>query len=350
MRERRAHPTTSTEDVDGLIRHVALADVLVLAVIALYHVVAPTRSITWPLVVAMAAFAVSSALLRAPRVFGDRATAKLAAQTWATIAFVTFVAWETGGADSPLLSLYLLPIVLAALVLPGWHLALVVGAIVTAYVVVAALASGFSVLTPEFGARFFGAVGPFVLVAWLTAQLSGAVLSARRRAHELTESDPLTGLANRTVFDDALKREQALAERRKIPYSVLVFDVQQLKKINDTLGSDAGDAALMLVANVLRRVLRETDVPARWGGDEFAVLLPAADVGAAQAVGQRIRNAVSTATLDVGSRVIRCSVSFGAAASPRDGTMGRDLVRIAEQRLRKDRELRAAPATVGAVG
>jgi diguanylate cyclase (GGDEF)-like protein len=349
MRERRAHTTTPTDDVDGLIRHVALADVLVLAVIALYHVVAPVHALTWPLGVAMTAFAASSALLRTPRVFADRATVKLAVQTWATVAFVTFVAWQTGGADSPLVSLYLLPIVLAALVLPTWHLALVVGAIVLAYVAVAAFASGIDVLTPAFGARFFGAVGPFVLVAWLTSQLSGAVLSARRRATELTECDPLTGLANRAVFDEAMKREHAALERQRLPYSILVLDIHGLKRINDTLGSDAGDAALLLVGNVLRRVLRDTDVAARWGGDEFAVLLPAADIGAAQAVGQRIRNAVAGATLDVRSKVIRCTVSFGAAAAPRDGATERDLVRVAEQRLRKDQELRAT-AQAAAVG
>jgi diguanylate cyclase (GGDEF)-like protein len=349
MRERRAHPRTAPDDVDGLVRHVALADWLVLAVIVLYHVVAADREFSPPLLGAMAAFALSSTLVRAPKVFGDRAATKLAVQTWATVAFVTFVAWRTGGVDSPLLSLYLLPIVLAALVLPSWHLALVLAAIAGGYVLIAALESGMDVLSPAFGARLFGAVGPFVLVAWLTSQLGTAVMAARRRATELTETDPLTGLANRAVFEEALKREQASAERRRLPYSVVVLDVHGLKRINDTLGSDAGDAALMLVANVLHRTLRETDVAARWGGDEFAVLLPAADIGAANAAGQRIRNAVNAATLDAGNKVIRCTVSVGVAAAPRDGALGRDLVKVAESRLRKDQEQReqhaqAAPA------
>jgi diguanylate cyclase (GGDEF)-like protein len=341
MRERRAHPQHALhDDVDGLVRHVALADWLVLAVIALYHVVTPGRAFTPAVLVAMACFAASSALVRTPRVFGDRAATKLAVQTWATVAFVTFVGWATGGVDSPLLSLYLLPIVLAALVLPTWHLAAVVSAIAVGYVLMGALVSGGAVLTAPFAARVFGAVGPFVLVAWLTSQLGTAVLAARRRATELTETDALTGLANRTVFEEALKREQQSAERRRLPYAVLVLDVQGLKRINDSLGNDAGDAALVLVSNVLHRTLRETDVAARWGGDEFAVLLPAADLAAAVATGQRIRNAVHAATLDTGSKVIRCNVSVGAAASPRDGTLGRDLVRIAETRVLKDYELR----------
>jgi diguanylate cyclase len=340
MRERRAHPPSIPDDVDGLVRHVALADWLVLAVIVLYHLVTPTHSLTPTLLVAMAAFATSSTLVRAPRVFGERAATKLAVQAWATAAFVTFVAWHTGGVDSPLLSLYLLPIVLAALVLPTWHLSAVVAAIAVGYVLLGALASGRDVLSAAFAARVFGSVGPFALIAWLTSQLGTAVLSARRRATRLTETDALTGLANRSVFEDALRREQQIVERRRLPYAVLVLDVQDLKRINDTLGTDAGDAALVLVANVLHRTLRETDVAARWGGDEFAVLLPAADLAAAISAGQRIRNAVHAATLDVGNKVIRCSISVGAAASPRDGMLGRDLVTIAEARVRTDRELR----------
>ena len=100
MRERRAHPHATPDDVDGLTRHVALADWLVLAVIVLYHVVAPRREFTPEMIGAMGAFAVSSVLLRTPKVFGDRAATKLALQTWATVAFVTTIVRRDGSAAS----------------------------------------------------------------------------------------------------------------------------------------------------------------------------------------------------------------------------------------------------------
>lgn len=343
LTERRASAPAERHDLDALVRHVALADWLVLAVVALYQTVAAEHRFPLAMLLAMGAFAISSLLLRTPRVFGEHAGAKLAVQTWATALFVTFVVWHTGGADSPLLSLYLLPIVLAALVLSPSHLWLLVGAIATAYAAVAALGAGLEIATPAFAGRLFGAIGPFLLVAWLTSRLGTAVLAARRRATELTESDPLTGLANRAVFEEALKREQANAERSRACYSLLVVDVDELARINGELGTEAGDAALKLVGNVLRRTLRDTDLAARWSGDEFAVLLPTSDLAAASATGQRIRGAVHASTLNAGTKLIRCSVNVGAATFPRDAGEGRDLVGVAEQRMRKDRELRRAP-------
>ena len=337
MDERRAYPPPERHDVDSLVRHVALADWLVLAIIVLYHVVAPERTIATPLLVAMAAFAAASLLLRAARVLPHHAAWKLALQPWTTVAFVTFVLWHTGGADSPLLSLYLQPIVLAALVLPAPGLVALVGVVAGAYALVA-WASGLDVATAAFAGRLFGAIAPFVMVAWLTAQLGTAILGARRRAADAGERDPLTGLANRRVFELALRREHEQATSRRVPYGVLVLDIDGLGRLNAQAGAEAGDAALKLVAGVLKRALRDTDLAARWGGDEFAVLLPGADLASATAAGQRLRSAVHAATVSVGVRTIRCSVHFGAAAGPQDSHEPRDLVAVAELRMRKERE------------
>ncbi|MFO0448433.1 MAG: GGDEF domain-containing protein [Pseudomonadota bacterium] len=200
--------------------------------------------------------------------------------------------------------------------------------------------AGLQVAPPAFAGRLCGASAPFVLVAWLTAQLGTAILGARKRAAHAGESDPLTGLANRRVFEIALRREHEQAANRRVPYGVLVLDVDGLGNLNARSGPAAGDAALRLVAKVLKRGLRDTDVAARWGGDEFAVLLPGADLGAAVTTGRRLRSAVHAAPLSVGVRTIRCSVHVGAASGPQDGHEPRDLVSVAELRMRKDRESR----------
>jgi diguanylate cyclase (GGDEF)-like protein len=319
---------------------VALADWLVVAVVLLHLLVAPERTATGPTATALVLFAALSAALRVPRLTGAHPALALEIETWAMAAFITVVAWFTGGAESPLQSLYLLPIVLASLVLPVRRLALLLAAIAAAYMVVAGLRPGGIVAPAAFAGRVLAVLGPLLVVAWLTAQLGTAVLAGRRRAAALTNGDALTGLATRPVFLDRLRRELGYAERGGQPCGVLVVDLDGARRLNEQYGEEAGNAALKLVAEALRRTQRETDLAARWGGDEFAVLLPGADRNAAHVVAQRIRHAVYTTTLESGARLIRCSVSVGVAASPRDGRDALALVASAERRLERDRELR----------
>ncbi len=342
MQERRAHPAPPAEDLDGLVRHVALADWLVLAVVLLHQMVAARGGLSVPIAAAIGVFAAVSVLLRMPWLPVTGATARLELETWAMAVFISFVIWRTGGADSPLQSLYLLPIVLASLVLPTLRLVGLLAAIAAAYVSVAALGPGVSVLSGAFAGRVLAAVGPLLIVAWLTSQLGTAVLAARRRAAALIDGDALTGLATRNVLLEAVKRELGDVAHRGLPTAVLAIDLDGLRRLNELHGQEAGNAALRLVAEALRRTLRETDLAARWGGDEFAVLLPGADAAAAQAVAHRIRHAVYATTLDTGARHVRCAVSIGGAASPRDGQDAAALIAAAERRLERDRELRRA--------
>jgi diguanylate cyclase (GGDEF)-like protein len=354
VQERRAHPAPLEQDLDGLVRHVALADWLVLVVVLLHQLVAARGGLSGPIAGAIGVFAVVSILLRTPWLPVTGATARLELETWAMAMFISFVIWRTGGAESPLQSLYLLPIVLAALVLPTLRLACLFGAIAAAYVAVAALGPGAPLLSGAFAGRVLAAIGPLLIVAWLTSQLGTALLTARRRAAALTEGDALTGLATRNVMLDAVKRELGDVAQRGLPTAVLAIDLDGLRRLNELYGQDAGNAALRLIADALRRTLRETDLAARWGGDEFAVLLPGADAAAAQAVAHRIRHAVYATTLDTGARHVRCAVSIGGAAAPQDGQDAASLIASAERRLERDRELRRAAtgavASAGAAG
>ncbi len=111
---------------------------------------------------------------------------------------------------------------------------------------------------------------------------------------QLAETDPLTRLFNRRHFDRRLDGEFQRAQRTGEPLGLLVLDVNSFKQINDVLGHRVGDDMLRLVADAMRRTVRTYDVPVRYGGDEFAVILPNAEEGASARVGERIVTAVAS--------------------------------------------------------
>ncbi|MFQ5943536.1 MAG: diguanylate cyclase [Anaerolineales bacterium] len=109
-----------------------------------------------------------------------------------------------------------------------------------------------------------------------------------KEVQRLAVTDGLTGLFNRHKLDEALANEFERARRYKRPLSVVMIDMDGLKTINDTYGHPAGDAALKLVADVIRSQIRRVDMPARFGGDEFVVLLPEVELELAVKIAERI--------------------------------------------------------------
>ena len=128
----------------------------------------------------------------------------------------------------------------------------------------------------------------------LLAQLQ-KVDELNRTLSELATTDALTGLANRRAFDHSLQLELAIVERRATPLSLLMLDVDHFKRINDTLGHEAGDKVLLSMAQLLSGCARVIDVVARVGGEEFAVILPNTDAQGALEVAERMRIAVAQA-------------------------------------------------------
>src|SRR5256714_4465457 len=145
--------------------------------------------------------------------------------------------------------------------------------------------------------RVFGA-SDLLFMAAVADQVAIAIDRARQFASE-ARTDHLTGLANRREFERVMEREVALAERHSRRLSLMMIDLDNLKRINDRLGHSAGDAALRLVAQQLQRVVRASDVCARVGGDEFAVAMPETDLDRARDVAIRLRRAVDHAALSM---------------------------------------------------
>jgi diguanylate cyclase (GGDEF)-like protein len=136
-------------------------------------------------------------------------------------------------------------------------------------------------------------VGGYLYVSLSTAVVfaSFGYLLGRQadRLQRLSETDPLTGLYNARGLLARVETELARCRRYRNPVALLLVDLDGLKQVNDRYGHHAGDAALVWLADVIRSQLRETDVAARWGGDEFAILAPNTSQASALALAERIR-------------------------------------------------------------
>jgi diguanylate cyclase (GGDEF)-like protein len=299
----------------------------------------------WPVLGLLAAFAAAIVAFRVRRYLPGRTRAKLVIESWSMLLFITGVLWFTGKGASPLLNLYLLPIILSALTLGRLVTLLQVAAIAVIHLLLAIATPGTDVFSLLYASQVVGQLAPFLLVAYLTTTLSADITEARERIENLAQTDALTGLFNPRMFNELWQREHGAAERNRGVYALLMIDMDKLKDINDDFGHEAGNSAITLVAQCLQRSIRNTDHAARFGGDEFAVLLPGASPEVAEAVIKRVRHNVYKTTLDVRSRMIRCSVSIGVVNYPKDSRDTRELLSLAEHKMYRDKELRRSPGT-----
>jgi diguanylate cyclase (GGDEF)-like protein len=319
-------------------------EVLCLAIAAL--VLVWSNALTardWPVAAVLAAFAAAIAVFHYRRFLAARPRAKLQIESWSMVLFITAVLWFTGKSTSPLLNLYLLPIMLSALTLGRVVTLVQVAAIAACHVALAAATPGLDVASLVYAGRAAGELAPLLLVAYLTTTLAADITDAREHIESLAQTDSLTGLFNARKFDEIWAREQAACEKTAGIYAVLMLDMDGLQEINDSFGQDGGNSAILLVAQCLQRSIRGGDTAGRLGGDEFAVLLPGASPEVAEAVVKRVRHNVYKTTLDLRSRMIRCSVSIGVANYPKDGAGMREMQSSAERNMYRDKELRRAP-------
>jgi diguanylate cyclase (GGDEF)-like protein/putative nucleotidyltransferase with HDIG domain len=169
---------------------------------------------------------------------------------------------------------------------------------------------------------------PFALtpIFLIHRSLSVPALQAEARV------DPKTGLFNARHFAAALAEELGRAQRFDRPLSLIMADLDLLRDINNTYGHLAGDAVLKGIAEIFRAQLRHYDVPARFGGEEFSILLPETPPDQALEIAERIRRAVSEQRFDVetSSEPIRATVSIGVAGFPKDGTDANELIHQAD--------------------
>ena len=135
--------------------------------------------------------------------------------------------------------------------------------------------------------------------------------SGKQLAEQMAQSDPLTGLHNRRGFTEQAAAIWSTAVRNRRPLSLIMLDLDHFKDINDRFGHDAGDLALVQTARLLERTCRSGDVLARWGGEEFLLLLPETGLAEARALAERLRVEVQGLGLATREHAVSLSASFG---------------------------------------
>lgn len=159
---------------------------------------------------------------------------------------------------------------------------------------------------------------PFVAFTQL-AEVALEQATLRQRLQDLATFDHLTGLLNRRALREILEREHSRTQRRDARYTLLLFDLDRFKLVNDNYGHAVGDRVLIAVAQAARQILREGDWVGRWGGEEFLCFLAETECEDARVVAERLRRHVAAQAVRTDGRTVHVTVSVGVASYPRAG-------------------------------
>ena len=327
-------PALSTEELRGFSRTVAEIEWLLLILTMLYQVVlAPNEEASAALSMAMFFFAAFVLSFRYANFYNKETHLKIAIETWVMIAFITWVLMYTGRVESPLHDLYILVIIVSALTLGKLATLLEMTLIAGCYIWLGFPNQQDELLSLPFGTKLLAQVSPMLLVAYITTMLSADIRRAYGHMKVLSETDELTGTLNMRAFTAMAERAFHQAERYARPFSILMIDSDSLKQINDSYGHETGNRLLRLTVECIQGQLRQTDLIARYGGDEFVVLLPETPCSGAVGVADRIRRSMETSLLPTREGTVTATVSIGIAGYPNHGADFESVLEKADQAM-----------------
>jgi len=159
-------------------------------------------------------------------------------------------------------------------------------------------------------------------------------VSLRDQLKDMSIRDPLTGLFNRRFMQETINREWHRATRENRPLSVIMFDIDRFKQFNDHYGHVAGDYLLQYLGTFLKKSIRASDIPFRYGGEEFLIILPGADVDVAAIRADSLRRSFSRTLIPIEGRYIEgITFSAGVAAYPHGGKSPDEVIKLADEAL-----------------
>ena len=308
------------EELRGISRTVAEIEWLLLILVLLYLTFGGPPADSEPAISsALFFFAAFVMSFRYTNFYRTETRWKIGIETFAMLAFITWVLLFTGRIASPLVNTYLLVVITSALALGKTVTMIETVVIALCYV---ALSNRWELgalpALAEVGA-LAASFAPVVLVAYVTTMFSADIRYGLNKAKLLSETDELTGLYNMRGFAIVADRSFGQALRYERPATVLMIDADNLKTVNDTFGHEVGNELLRHLAQCIQGELRYTDISARYGGDEFIVLLPETPLKGALDVADRIRRKVTDTPLSLRGARVESSISVGVAGFPVDG-------------------------------
>lgn len=327
-------PHLSTEELRGFSRTVAEIEWLLLALVLIYQfVLAPSQESSTALAMASFFFAAFVLSFRYINIYRQETRWKLAIETLVMIIFITWVLTYSGRLESPLLNLYLLVIIISALTLGKLATLLEIVLIAGCYLWLGAPKRSESLTITAHVTALISQLAPLLLVAYVTTMLSADIRRALVQIKFLSETDDLTGVFNMRAFTALADKLFKHAARYARPFSILMIDSDSLKTVNDTYGHEAGNRLLKMTVQCIQSQLRETDYIARYGGDEFIVLLPETSCDGAAEVANRIRQRIESTPIPTRKDKVQATVSIGIACYPEHGNTIDTVMENADQAM-----------------